>query len=110
MIFRTAALAVTVIIVVGCTAVTKEASQVTLYKTSQSNALEECKRLGPVTGSGSGWKPRLSYDSWEGVGEDAKNALRTNAAKKYGADAVMLVGLDKQLTSVVAQGVAYKCF
>ncbi len=94
----------------GCTAVTKEASQVMLYNSSQSNALEECERLGPVTGSGSGWKPRLNYDSWDGVGEDAKNALRVSAATKYGADSVMLVGLDKHLTSVVAQGIAYKCF
>lgn len=97
----------------GCvtvTAVSKEASEVMLYGSNQTAALEDCERLGPVRGSGSGWKPRLDFSSWEGVAEDAKNSLRVSAAKKYGADSVMLVGLDKQLTSVVAHGVAYRCF
>ena len=95
---------------IGCTAVTQQASQVMLYNASQSELLEKCERLGPVTGSGSGWKPRLNYDSWSGVAEDAKNDLRANTKTQYGGDAVVLIGLDKQLTSVVAQGIAYKCF
>ena len=98
--------------ITGCaaTAVTKNASKVMLYSSSQFSLLEKCKKLGPITGSGSGWKPRWSDDGWAGVAEDAKNDLRENAAKKYGADSVALIGLDKQSSSVVAQGIAYKCY
>ena len=99
-----------VINLVACaTAVTEEASRVMLYNSNTGDFIKDCERLGAVTGEGSGWKPRLSDDSWSGVTEDAKNDLRKNAYEQYKADSVILINVDRKLTSIVAQGIAYRC-
>ncbi|MEA2029133.1 MAG: DUF4156 domain-containing protein [Campylobacterota bacterium] len=95
---------------VSVTGVTKEAGEITLYDGSQAGLLKECKRLGKVTGHGSGMKIRVFNDGWSGVREDAKNDLRVNAKKKYGADSVVLISFDKgAFSGITAHGIAYKC-
>lgn len=109
MLNRIGVIVLSLVMVGGCTVVSKKASRVIFYP-EYTTQLDGCEKLGPVTGRGSGWKPRISYDSWQGVAEDAKNDMRENAYEQYQADTVVLVNLDRMSTSVVAQGVAYRCY
>lgn len=90
--------------VAGCVSISPEAQKVMLHSSS-STIVDDCKRLGPVTGEASLWSVMTVAEGYQ----QAKNKLRENAYWQYGADTVVMVNTDQYATRVVAQGVAFKC-
>jgi len=88
----------------GCATITPEAQNVVVHS-QVSNLLDDCKRLGSVSATVSGW----SKGTWEDVHQQAKNDIRDQAFRKYGADTVAIVNTDKYATSITVQGIAFKC-
>ncbi|MEW6521484.1 MAG: DUF4156 domain-containing protein [Thermodesulfobacteriota bacterium] len=88
----------------GCATITPEAKKVVVHS-QVSNLLDDCERLGNVSATVSGW----SKGTWEDVHQQAKNDIRDQAFRKYGADTVAIVNTDKYATSITVQGIAFKC-
>lgn len=88
----------------GCATLSPEASNVMVYN-QQTTLLDTCKRLGPVSATASAWS---KWDMQQ-TAEQARSDLRKEAFERYGADSVAIINIDKHLTSVTAQGIAFKC-
>lgn len=97
-------LVVFLVVIQGCATITPEAETVMVHS-QVSNLLDDCERLGNVSATVSGW----SKGTWGDVYQQAKNDLRDQAYKKYGADTVAIINSDKQGSSVTMQGIAFKC-
>jgi hypothetical protein len=93
------------IVVAACTTtVPPEAQNVVLHEETNSS-LNDCKRLGPVSTEVSLWKmPTIDAGHVQ-----AKDNLRADAYRQYGADTVVLGKLDTYVTKIEARGVALKC-
>ena len=90
--------------VAGCVSMSPEAQRVIMHSSS-STIVGDCSRLGSVTGEASLWNVMTIAEGYQ----QAKNNLRENAYRQYQADTVVLVNIDQFTTSVVAQGIAFKC-
>lgn len=93
---------VAVAVLTGCVTVSPEAEKVQVHS-QVSTLLDSCKKLGPVTGSGS---RAIAYRH---AVETAKVKLR-EAAYHAGGDTVAIVNQDTHLGEVRLQGVALKCY
>jgi len=91
------------VILAACVTVPPEAARVQLHS-QMSSLLQDCRRLGPVRGSGS------RIISKENALEKAKVQMRKQAATKYGADSVALINIDPYWNEIVANGVAFDCY
>ena len=89
----------------GCVTISQEAEQVTLYSV-QTNALGGCTRLGQVS---SGDVALWAYGEFRDAAQQATNNLRDAARRTYGANAVVLINVDRVGSAVFAEGFAYKC-
>ncbi|WP_266156791.1 DUF4156 domain-containing protein [Dyella silvatica] len=101
------ALITTVLAASGCVSMTPRAQHIQLHS-GVSTQLQNCKKLGPVTATASGWG-MLSMDD---VRQQAANNLRDAAAAKWGdtVDSLALINTDTFINSVSASGIGYKCF
>src|SRR5262245_36876028 len=91
----------------GCAnTMTPEAANIMVH-TQMSTMLDRCKQLGPVSAEASA----LGTWTWQQVESQATNNLRDTAAKRYAsADSVAVINMDRYSMSVVAKGIAYRCF
>lgn len=93
----------------GCVATLTPDAQRVMLHTQMSTAVSGCKRLGNVVAEA----PNSTLEDAE-IRQQAINNLRGVAFKKYQADTVVLVNVDRMgnafvLDKYVAQGIAYKC-
>lgn len=86
----------------SCVSISHEAAQVQVHH-QMSNLLEECNRLGPVSGEGS---RAISYNHAQGTAE----AEMRQAAAELGGDSVVILNTDAYAMRVVMQGVAFRCY
>ena len=84
----------------GCASVSEKAARVQFHS-QQSNAINGCKRLAPVTVKESRFKPSAL---------DFLSVKLREAAADFGADSVVVLSSEETLTEIIVQGVAYKCF
>lgn len=83
-----------------------EASNVQVHQQG-STLLSDCKKLGPVTGSGS--KPLGNAIGSSGAIREAVGELREATYAKFG-DSVAVINKEESVSSVRMMGIAYKCF
>jgi hypothetical protein len=87
-------------------AISQEAASVQVHQ-QVSNLLNDCKKLGPVSGYGS--KPLGNALPPTGAINEAIGELREATATRSG-DSVAIVNTEISLTGVRVLGIAYKCF
>lgn len=108
MIFRLFIAASGIFMLASCAtkSISPQAANVQVHR-DVSTMLSDCKKLGPVTGTGS--KPLGNAVGSEGAIQEAIGDIR-EATYAISGDSVALVNQEISLTSVRVLGVAYKCF
>jgi hypothetical protein len=97
--------AVLLLVLSGCSTLSPRAARIQLH-TGDTTQTSGCTRLGSVTAKEGGW-----HSSPAAMVQGAKDSLRETTAIQYPeADTVVMADMDKRLTSVTANGVAFKCF
>ena len=88
----------------ACATVSPQGSSV-MVVSQESRLLEGCEQLGPLSVKATAW---TKWDANQ-TNQQAKNDLRELAFSRYGADTVVILSIDNNITSARAEGMAFKC-